>query len=159
MPSFGKIEENIQLSYIHLAVPYILPSVHFIVLLLSNLIALKSQPTRNCFAGPELESLYYLKGLLNFRKCHKRERISQFLPKHCRNFKNTRNNSSEIYLFREFFQVDRGISEELRSTGSFEVMSLDTDEAEHSIEMHLPYIAKMMAPKVIISQKRSSEIE
>ena len=26
-------------------------------------------------------------------------------------------------------------------------MSLDTDEAEHSIEMHLPYIAKMMAPK------------
>ena len=44
-------------------------------------------------------------------------------------------------------QIDRGISEELRSTGSFEVMSLDTDEAEHSIEMHLPYIAKMMAPK------------
>jgi AmmeMemoRadiSam system protein B len=43
--------------------------------------------------------------------------------------------------------IDRGISEELRSTGSFEVMSLDTDEAEHSIEMHLPYIAKMMAPK------------
>jgi len=43
--------------------------------------------------------------------------------------------------------VDREISEELRSTGSFEVMSLDTDEAEHSIEMHLPYIAKMMAPK------------
>ena len=39
------------------------------------------------------------------------------------------------------------MSEELRSTGSFEVMSLDTDEAEHSIEMHLPYIAKMMAPK------------
>ena len=53
-----------------------------------------------------------------------------------------------------FLQVDRGISEELRSTGSFEVMSLDTDEAEHSIEMHLPYIAKMMAPKVIISQKK-----
>ena len=45
------------------------------------------------------------------------------------------------------FQVDRAMSEELRSTGSFEVMSLDTDEAEHSIEMHLPYIAKMMAPK------------
>ena len=26
-------------------------------------------------------------------------------------------------------------------------MSLDTDEAEHSIEMHLPYVAKVMAPK------------
>ena len=47
------------------------------------------------------------------------------------------------------FQIDRGISEELRSTGAFEVMSLQTDEDEHSIEMHLPYIAKMMAPKVI----------
>lgn len=44
-------------------------------------------------------------------------------------------------------KVDRGISEELLSTGAFEVMSLDTDEAEHSIEMHLPYVAKVMAPK------------
>ena len=26
-------------------------------------------------------------------------------------------------------------------------MSLDTDEAEHSIEMHLPYVAKVMASK------------
>ena len=43
--------------------------------------------------------------------------------------------------------MDREISEELRSTGAFEVMSLDTDEAEHSIEMHLPYVAKVMAPK------------
>ena len=43
--------------------------------------------------------------------------------------------------------MDRTISEELRSTGAFEVMSLDTDEAEHSIEMHLPYVAKVMAPK------------
>lgn len=37
-------------------------------------------------------------------------------------------------------QVDRAISEELRSTGAFDVMSLDTDEAEHSIEMQLPYV-------------------
>ena len=77
-------------SFEEIYIPYGLPSVHFIVLLLSNLIALKSQPTWNCFAGPELESLSYLKGLLNFRKSHKNEKISQFLPKHCRNFKNTR---------------------------------------------------------------------
>lgn len=29
-------------------------------------------------------------------------------------------------------------------TGQFEWMDLDTDENEHSIEMHLPYIAKVM---------------
>ena len=33
--------------------------------------------------------------------------------------------------------------EELQSTGSFEWMNLETDEDEHSIEMHLPYIAKV----------------
>lgn len=29
-------------------------------------------------------------------------------------------------------------------TGQFEWMDLDTDENEHSIEMQLPYIAKVM---------------
>lgn len=43
--------------------------------------------------------------------------------------------------------VDRAISDELRSTGAFDVMSLDTDESEHSIEMQLPYVAKVMASK------------
>ncbi len=33
---------------------------------------------------------------------------------------------------------------ELRGSGEFEVMSQDMDEAEHSIEMHLPYVAKVM---------------
>ncbi len=33
---------------------------------------------------------------------------------------------------------------ELRGSGEFEVMSRDMDEAEHSIEMHLPYVAKVM---------------
>ena len=36
--------------------------------------------------------------------------------------------------------MDRAISDELRSTGAFDVMSLDTDESEHSIEMQLPYV-------------------
>ncbi|KAK6183286.1 hypothetical protein SNE40_010792 [Patella caerulea] len=40
--------------------------------------------------------------------------------------------------------IDSKIYEELYATGSFENMSLDTDESEHSIEMHLPYIAKVM---------------
>ncbi|CAG0883403.1 unnamed protein product [Cyprideis torosa] len=40
--------------------------------------------------------------------------------------------------------VDTGVNEELLATGHFERMSLPTDEDEHSIEMHLPYIAKIM---------------
>jgi len=40
--------------------------------------------------------------------------------------------------------IDRAINEELLATGDFEVMSLEADEDEHSIEMHLPYVAKVM---------------
>ena len=36
-------------------------------------------------------------------------------------------------------------------TGQFEWMDLDTDENEHSIEMHLPYIAKVMEKWVFVS--------
>ena len=32
---------------------------------------------------------------------------------------------------------------ELLDTGDFEVMTLEADEDEHSIEMHLPYVAKV----------------
>ena len=31
---------------------------------------------------------------------------------------------------------------ELKQTGQFSEMSLQTDEDEHSIEMHLPYVRK-----------------
>uniref|UniRef100_A0A0B6ZGM1 Protein MEMO1 n=1 Tax=Arion vulgaris TaxID=1028688 RepID=A0A0B6ZGM1_9EUPU len=40
--------------------------------------------------------------------------------------------------------IDTRVYEELYATGAFDTMSLSTDEAEHSIEMHLPYIAKVM---------------
>lgn len=33
---------------------------------------------------------------------------------------------------------------DLDATGQFERMNMDVDEDEHSIEMHLPYIAKVM---------------
>jgi len=33
--------------------------------------------------------------------------------------------------------------EELKKTGKFTEMELDTDEGEHSIEMHLPYVRKI----------------
>lgn len=35
------------------------------------------------------------------------------------------------------------VIEELKATGKFEMMDLHVDEAEHSMEMHLPYLAKV----------------
>lgn len=40
--------------------------------------------------------------------------------------------------------IDQLTYEELYTSGQFEEMSLLTDEDEHSIEMHLPFIAKVM---------------
>jgi hypothetical protein len=39
--------------------------------------------------------------------------------------------------------IDQTVYSELLSTGHFEQMSPTMDEEEHSIEMHLPYIAKV----------------
>ncbi|KAF9327373.1 hypothetical protein BGZ91_001498 [Linnemannia elongata] len=39
--------------------------------------------------------------------------------------------------------IDQAINKELQKTGEFETMSRDTDEDEHSIEMHLPYVYKV----------------
>ena len=36
------------------------------------------------------------------------------------------------------------VNEELMASGEFEVMSLEADEDEHSIEMHLSYVARVM---------------
>ncbi|XP_064489646.1 protein MEMO1-like [Ornithodoros turicata] len=40
--------------------------------------------------------------------------------------------------------IDQSVYEELYQTQAFEDISLHTDENEHSLEMHLPYIAKIM---------------
>ncbi|KAF8005954.1 hypothetical protein BT93_K0282 [Corymbia citriodora subsp. variegata] len=39
--------------------------------------------------------------------------------------------------------IDLEVIEELKATGKFELMDLRIDEAEHSMEMHLPYLAKV----------------
>ncbi|XP_031567969.1 protein MEMO1-like [Actinia tenebrosa] len=44
-------------------------------------------------------------------------------------------------------EVDKEVTEELMETGLFEKMNRSTDEDEHSIELHLPYIAKAMESK------------
>ncbi|KAJ0031855.1 hypothetical protein Pint_12450 [Pistacia integerrima] len=39
--------------------------------------------------------------------------------------------------------IDLEVNEELKATGKFELMDIHVDEAEHSMEMHLPYLAKV----------------
>jgi len=41
-------------------------------------------------------------------------------------------------------RVNREVTEELYKTGVFDYLSRDVEEAEHSLEMHLPYISKIM---------------
>lgn len=43
--------------------------------------------------------------------------------------------------------IDQEINKELHSAGKFEFMNKKTDEDEHSIEMQLPYVAKVMESK------------
>jgi AmmeMemoRadiSam system protein B len=40
--------------------------------------------------------------------------------------------------------LDSSVIEELQRTEAFSKMSLKTDEDEHSLELHLPYIYKML---------------
>ncbi|TVY22960.1 Protein MEMO1 [Lachnellula hyalina] len=40
--------------------------------------------------------------------------------------------------------IDSETVKELHATGKFDTISRDTDEVEHSLEMHLPYIYKML---------------
>lgn len=42
--------------------------------------------------------------------------------------------------------VDTAITRDLVESGHFEMMTMEADEDEHSIEMQLPYIAKVMEP-------------
>ena len=44
--------------------------------------------------------------------------------------------------------IDRGTTATLYNTGQFEWMSQSVDEDEHSLEMHLPYIYKMLSKYV-----------
>ena len=46
--------------------------------------------------------------------------------------------------------VDRKETDQLFSTGHFEWMSLQTDEDEHSIELHLPFVAKVMSRYICV---------
>jgi len=44
-------------------------------------------------------------------------------------------------------KLNKAVIAELHATGAFEYLSVDVEEAEHSLEMHLPYISKVMSEK------------
>lgn len=44
-------------------------------------------------------------------------------------------------------EIDQDVYTELQATGHFDVVDMDADEAEHSLELHTPYIAKLMQGK------------
>ncbi|KZT06929.1 UPF0103-domain-containing protein [Laetiporus sulphureus 93-53] len=46
--------------------------------------------------------------------------------------------------------LDQDIIKELRDSGQFTVMDIQTDEDEHSIEMHLPYVRKIFEGMEIV---------
>ena len=56
-------------------------------------------------------------------------------------------NHLDLLLIR--LQVDGGTVDALKQTGLFEVMSREVDEAEHSIELHLPFIAEIFSSQRI----------
>lgn len=43
--------------------------------------------------------------------------------------------------------IDAGVYAELQATGAFEAMDMDADETEHSLELHTPYIRKIMGSR------------
>ena len=49
-----------------------------------------------------------------------------------------------VVLLLHFYLLSPTAYSELVATGHFEEMSQTVDEEEHSIEMHLPYVAKVM---------------
>lgn len=50
---------------------------------------------------------------------------------------------SSLYMLPNFICVVSPVNEQLKATGKFELMDIRNDEAEHSMEMHLPYLAKV----------------
>mmetsp|Transcript_14813 Transcript_14813/g.21832 ORF Transcript_14813/g.21832 Transcript_14813/m.21832 type:complete len:306 (-) Transcript_14813:303-1220(-) len=51
-------------------------------------------------------------------------------------------------LHRQPLEIDQDLTQDLLKTGLFEVLTANVDEDEHSLEMHLPYIAKVMEGQV-----------
>lgn len=58
-----------------------------------------------------------------------------------------------VFLYNVLLVIVCNISvvyADLDASGQFERMNMDVDEDEHSIEMHLPYIAKVMEEYVLV---------
>lgn len=74
--------------------------------------------------------------------------FSEAIPPLCEYFPDTEEpNTAWKFEFNIFYHTllisTFPVIEELRATGKFEFMDLSVDEAEHSMEMHLPYLSKV----------------
>ena len=49
----------------------------------------------------------------------------------------------KLHALAALIQAISTVYDELRASGKFEDMDLSIDEAEHSMEMHLPYLVKV----------------
>lgn len=73
------------------------------------------------------------------------KRIFVLGPSHYVRLKACALSQCEVYKTPLYdLKVDRAINRELRETNQFQWMDLKTDEDEHSIEMQMPFIAKVM---------------
>ncbi|XP_018326256.1 protein MEMO1 [Agrilus planipennis] len=73
------------------------------------------------------------------------KRIFIFGPSHFSRFSGCALPEAEKYETPFYdLTVDLEVIEELKNSKHFESVDLNTDETEHSIEMHLPFIAKIM---------------
>lgn len=76
------------------------------------------------------------------------ERVFIFGPSHHVSLSGCALSQADIYSTPLYnLNIDKNVVNELKEMGMFELISPEADEDEHSIEMHLPYIAKVMASK------------
>jgi hypothetical protein len=59
------------------------------------------------------------------------------------NFPDTEEKFKFNVFYLDILLSTSAVIEELSATGKFEFMDLSVDEAEHSMEMHLPYLSKV----------------
>jgi len=76
------------------------------------------------------------------------KRIFIMGPSHHVHYSNCVLSAAKVYETPLYnLKVDEGVVQKLRDTGLFDTMSMRVDEEEHSLEMQLPFIARMMEPR------------
>ena len=76
------------------------------------------------------------------------KRVFIFGPSHHVSFSGCALSTADVFQTPLYnLKIDKEFYQELQQTKLFEEISMQADEAEHSLEMHLPYVAKVMEGK------------